>query len=282
MNKLLTANWIRLKKNKLFWTIAICSVFATFDNIFPILANTYNDTITAIHLLYSTTPLIGLMTALMTAMFIGTEYHDGTMRSKFICGQSRTMVYLAHLLTCFFVTVFFWLLTILTTLIIGIPLSGLPDRLSSALPQLFLFGLIGLLLCAVYASICTLIAMLIHNRSYALIVGMLLAFVFLIAGSYCESRLNEPEYYYDYELLYVAEDGMQTVLPSEPMKNPYYLDENARRFVAFLYDFLPGGQAVQIADLNVAHKALLPLYSIGITGAVTFAGLSFFRKKDLR
>ncbi|MCM1537260.1 MAG: ABC transporter permease [bacterium] len=280
MHKLLTANWIRLKKNKLFWAIAICAVFATYLNIFPALANIYNNT-TAIHLLYNMTPPIGLMTALMTAMFIGTEYHDGTMRNKFICGQSRTTVYLAHLLTCFFATVFFWLLTILTTLIVGIPLSGLPDHLSSALPQLFLFGLIGLLLCAVYAALCTLLAMLIHNRSFALISVMILTFLLLFFGMYCQSRLLEPEYYVDYEYWITAE-GTADIVPGELIKNPLYLTGIKRQLLTFCYDFLPGGQAVQIADLNVPHPCQCILYSIGITGAVTLAGLYFFKKKDLR
>lgn len=294
MNKLLTANFIRLKKSKLFWVIVIGLVLVTCMG----LVNTYDynqelirihtsmaesafEPTTALHFLYQLTPLLGLVTAFMTVLFIGTEYHDNTMRNKFICGQSRTKVYLANLLTCFLITVLFWLLPVLTTLIVGVPLLGMPDLSSAALLQLFVFGIIGLLLCAVYATICTLLSMLIHNRSYALISAAILALILLFLGSYCESRLGEPEYYSDYEF-WIAEDGTQNIVPAEPIKNPLYLDGNARRFWTFCYDFFPGGQAIQIADLNVDHPHQCMLYSLFLTGAGTIAGLYFFKKKDLK
>lgn len=294
MNKLLTANFIRLKKSKLFWIITVFNIVMSCVSI----ANTYdyNQSLieyhegmtdsafvptTALHLLYNFTPLIGLISAFMLAFFIGTEYHDNTMRNKLICGQSRVKVYLANLLICFLITTLFWLLPILMVLMVGIPLLGMPKLTTAALAQLLVFAVIGLLICAVYASLFTLISMLIHNRSYALICGVVLAIVLLFAGSFCESRLSEPEYYTDYSLIF-TEDGTQQVVLSEPVKNPMYLGENARRLVTFLYDFLPGGQTIQIANLNVANEPLLILYSIGIAGVSTFVGVYFFKKKDLK
>lgn len=294
MNKLLTANLIRLKKSKLFWITSAFTIIYTWFN----LVSHYETNrrlsawhegmedsafvpATAMHVLYDMVPLLGLLAAFMIAVFIGTEYHDNTMRNKLICGQSRANVYLVNLLTCFLTIIIFYLLPILMVLLIGIPLLGMPKMTSAAVLQLVLFGMIGLLISMVYASICTLIGMLVHNRSYSLMVCMLFALVFLMAGSFCESRLDEPEYFADYSFS-INEDGTQSILPSEPIKNPSYLEGNARRFVAFLYDFLPGGQAIQIASLNVAHNALLPLYSIGIIGVSTLAGLAFFKRKDLK
>lgn len=294
MSKLLAANFIRLKKSKLFWIIAVFNIVASCASII----NTYDynqelidahagmtdfafTPTTAMHLLYNFTPLLGLMVSLMLAIFLGTEYHDNTMRNKLICGQSRSKVYLANLLTCFSITLFFWLLPILMVLILGIPLLGMPALTSAILTQLLVFGMIGLFLCAVYASLCTLIGMLIHNRSYSLSVGIVLAISLLIFGSYCESRLEEPEYYSDYMFSF-TEDGTQNISSSELIKNPYYLEGNARRIYTFLYDFLPGGQTIQIANLHVAHPYLLLLYSLGMTGGLTLAGLYFFEKKDLK
>lgn len=294
MNKLLAANFIRLKKSKLFYLILAFTILSTCLS----LINNYETNrqleawhagmedsafvpTTAMHLLYNMTPVLGLLAAFMIAMFIGTEYHDNTMRNKLICGQSRSRVYLANLLTCVFITMLFYLIPVLMTLVIGIPLLGMPHVTSASLLQLLVFGVIGLLISVVYASIFTLAAMLLHNRSYALISCTILAMTLLIFGTFCNSRLEEPEYYSSYELG-LTEDGTQTVLPTEPVKNPLYLDDSARQVVTFLYDFLPGGQTIQIADLHVTRPYLLMLYSIGIVAISTAAGFCFFSKKDLR
>ncbi|MDE5818178.1 MAG: ABC transporter permease [Lachnospiraceae bacterium] len=291
MSKLLTANFMRLKKSKLFWII---SAFTAVINYFGLvdaydmnkkLANWHAgmedsafEPTTAMHVLYSLTPILGLLAALMIAIFIGTEYHDNTMRNKLICGQPRGRVYLANLLTCIFIAVLFYLIPVVITLAVGIPLLGVPHVTPASLLQLLLFGIIGLLLSTVYASLCTLIGMLVHNRSFSLLTAILLTFGFLICGMFCSSRLEEPEYYFDYEFIFM-EDGSH---PSEPLKNPHYLEGNARLLVQFLYDFLPSGQAIQISNLDVAHPYRLLLYSLGITGASTLTGLTFFKKKDLK
>lgn len=294
MNKLLTANFMRLKKSKLFWIIsaftAVISYFALVDayDTNKRLADWHKEMAdsafvptTAMHILYHLTPILGLLAAVMIAIFIGTEYHDNTMRNKLICGQPRVRVYLANLLTCIFIAVLFYLIPVVITLAVGIPLLGMPHVTSASLLQLFLFGIIGLLLSAAYASLCTLIGMLVHNRSFSLLVGIFLTIGLLICGTFCNSRLDEPEYYSDY-VFSMRSDGSQEISASEPIKNPYYLEGNARQLVQFLYDFLPGGQAIQISDLDVAHPYLLMLYSLGITGVSTLAGLAFFKKKDLK
>lgn len=293
MRKLLTANFMRLKKSKLFWIIsaltAVCSYFGLVDAYETNkklaawhggMADSAFVPTTAMHMLYNLTPIIGLLTAVMIAIFIGTEYHDNTMRNKLICGQPRGRVYLANLLTCIFIAVLFYLIPVVMALVVGIPLLGMPHVTSASLLQLLLFGIIGLLLSTVYASMCTLIGMLVHNRSFSLLTGILLTIGLLICGTFCSSRLEEPEYYFDYAFI-IMEDGSHPS-SSEPIINPYYLEGNARQLVQFLYDFLPGGQAIQISNLDVAHPYLLLLYSLGITGASTLAGLAFFKKKDLK
>lgn len=285
MSKLLAANFIRLKTSTLFYIIAVFQIVAACINI----KSTYDfnqigrTPTTAMAILYNVTPLLGLIVSLMLAIFLGTEYHYNTMRNKLICGQSRIKVYLANLLTCFLITVFFWLLPILTVLILGIPLLGMPALTSAALTELLVCGMIGLFLCAVYASLCTLIGMLVHNRAYSLAIGIVLAISLLIFGSFCKSRLEEPEYDYGY-VVTTTEDGTPAIEEGGTFwtKNPYYLDENARRIYTFLYDFFPGGQAIQIAELHVANEYLLLFYSLGITGISTFAGLYFFNKKNLK
>ncbi len=295
MSKLLIANLTRLKKSRLFWMI--CAL--TFAFVVYQIISTYHYTqemikqhegmveaaffsTSALHMIYTFTRMLGLESALMIAMLIGTEYHDNTLRNKLICGQPRKTVYLANLLTCFGITAVFWLIPVLTTLAVGVPLLGLPEMTVSSGLMLITYAFVGLLLCAVNAAICTLIAMLVHNRSYALISCLAAAAVLLFAGAFCQSRLNEPELVSGIEMSYAA-DGTPTLTESDKLEpNPFYVSGTPRQIMTFLYDLLPGGQACQLSDLDIAHPYLLMLYSCLITGAATAAGLVAFGKKDLK
>lgn len=294
MSKLLTANMKRLKKSKLFWIIAAFFVVSTFLS----LLSTYNYEKTleeyhagmqdyaftptpATNLLFSMTPFTGLAAAFMLAIFIGTEYHDNTMRNKLICGQPRTKVYLANLITGFLTTLIFWLLPVLVVVCAGIPMLGTGPLTSALLIKIAFSALTGLLLCAAFTTLFTIITMLVHNRSYALISCISLALVLLLMGSICESRLNEPETYADYDVTW-TEDGKEQINVMGEVQNPNYLTGNARRTVAFLYDFLPGGQAIQLTRQKFEHPYRCLLCSFGITTVISAAGIYFFRKKDLK
>lgn len=294
MNKLLTANFFRLKKNKLFRILCVLAflgslimVFDTYDYNRQQL-NRYGDAAaaapsiqTAFHILYNFTPFLGLMAGLMTAMFIGTEYHDNTLRNKLICGQPRTRVYFANLLTGLGITVVLWLLPVLTVLLVGGPLLGFPKLTAASVTLMLIYGAIGLLLCAAHTAVYTLAAMLIHNRSYALMACFVAALLFLFIGSFCEGRLSEPEFTSGVSIT-TDEDGTTSIEPGEPLPNPFYISGNARKCLIFLYDLLPGGQAIQLAQLDVAHPYLLPLYSLAILILATAVGITVFAKKDLR
>lgn len=42
---------------------------------------------------------VPLMVSLLTALFIGTDYSDGTMRNKLIAGHVRRKIYVANLIS---------------------------------------------------------------------------------------------------------------------------------------------------------------------------------------
>ncbi len=294
MSKLLIANLKRLKKNKLFWTIAVLFVVCTFFG----LMNTYEyeqtlieahmemedssfTPTTATDLLFQMSSFIGLASAFMLAIFIGTEYHDNTMRNKLICGQSRVTVYFANFFTSLLITLTFWLIPILVILCVGIPLLGTSPMTTALFTKIIVTAAIGFLMCASYTALFTLIAMLVHNRSYSLIGCISLALVLLFMGSMCESRLSEPETYPDYESTF-TEEGLQQILVMEDIPNPMYLTGFSRQVVTFLYDFLPGGQSFQLLRNRFEHPLLCLIYSMGITGVTSLAGIYFYRKKDLK
>ncbi len=163
MSKLLIANLKRLKKNKLFWTIAVLFVVCTFFG----LMNTYEyeqtlieahmemedssfTPTTATDLLFQMSSFIGLASAFMLAIFIGTEYHDNTMRNKLICGQSRVTVYFANFFTSLLITLTFWLIPILVILCVGIPLLGTSPMTTALFTKIIVTAAIGFLYCTLH------------------------------------------------------------------------------------------------------------------------------------
>lgn len=50
--------------------------------------------------LFEGLPLMGLVSAIFTSLFIGSEYSDGTIRNKLVVGHSRMRIYLANLIVC--------------------------------------------------------------------------------------------------------------------------------------------------------------------------------------
>lgn len=104
--------------------------------------------------------------------------------------------------------------------------------------QVLLFTLAVFVLAIAFASIFTLISMLNHNKAITAVVCILLAFLLLFAGAQFNKMLNEPETNMG---LMMTDNGQEY----QEIPNPNYLEGGERKVVQFLYDFVPGGQALQ-------------------------------------
>ena len=131
MHKLLHANALRLRKSKCFWLgILFCVLMGGSSPLMSYIdMKTVQERYDAyiIHLdggCFSIAVFIGIMAAIFAALFIGTEYSDGTMRNKIIVGRTRPAIYLANLLTVVGATTL-WLVTYFALyLAVGVPLLG--------------------------------------------------------------------------------------------------------------------------------------------------------------
>ena len=63
--------------------------------------------------------LAALLVPVVTVLFVNTDYHDGTIRSKLAVGHSRAAVYLANLLVSAFAGLFYFALHLLVALPVG-------------------------------------------------------------------------------------------------------------------------------------------------------------------
>ena len=94
--------------------------------------------------------LIRILTSILVSLFIGTDYHDGTIRNKLICGASRTSVYLSNFITMASCGIFLVLMGYAVALGLGLPLFGSFEMPVSAVLAL---SLISILFTLAYVSI---------------------------------------------------------------------------------------------------------------------------------
>ena len=275
MNKLLSANFFRLRKNKCFWgSLAFMFVIGIAS---PLLR--YRDMKQSGYInnldngFFMCALFIGIILAVFCSLFIGTEHNDGTIRNKIIVGQKRETIYLSNMVTCSIIAITMCIVFFVPYLGVGIPLLGF---FVADMKMIVMIGVTVLVLSVTFASIFTLIAMLSQNKALITAVCILLSFGLLFAGAMCNRMLDAPKTILAYS---IGENGKNT---AQEMENPKYLDGTKREIMQFFYDVNPGGQAIQCSTMQVVNLTRLPIYSLVIVILTTGAGVWIFKKKDLK
>ncbi|MDE7242693.1 MAG: ABC transporter permease, partial [Oscillospiraceae bacterium] len=193
MRKLLAANLARMKKTVLFWgTLLLEIAFALFRVWTSCQDKKTGYEITTDELLFSYILVTGLVMAVFISMFLGTEYHDGTIRNKFVAGHSRAAVYFANLAVVFIACLLFTAAYLITALLGGILVFGFPTMSASVLLTVFLGTLVT---SAAFCALYTLIAMNCSHKATSAIVCVLLFFGLLCASTYLFAMLDaQPEH----------------------------------------------------------------------------------------
>ncbi|MCI8693291.1 MAG: ABC transporter permease subunit [Lachnospiraceae bacterium] len=275
MTKLLSANFLRLKKNKVFWggliLMAAWGIFMPVKLHMDAAEMNYADRVE--DGFFACAMFVGIITAVFCSLFIGTEYNDGTMRNKIIVGGKRSAIYLAGAAVSCVAGLAMCAAYLLPYLCVGMPLMG---AFSAPGEAVFLTTLTVLLLAAALSSVFTCIAMVCQNKAATAVICILLAFGALMSGMILNQMLEAPPMHTNYSL---DENGEMSSY-DEP--NPKYLVGMKREIVQTLYDINPGGQAFQCAGMTAMNPLRLPLYSLGIIVLATGAGCALFRKRDLK
>lgn len=278
MSKLLSANIMRLWKEKVFW-IVIAVVF-TLGAIIPIsikISEIRLGVYNSIDPVFGQFAMfIGIVLAIFCSFFVGEEYSDGTIRNKIICGKKRVDIYLANFVTSTLVSLMLCIAFFLPYLGIGIPLIGSFNMEKEIVFWLFLTVIF---LSIAFASIYNLISMLSTSKAVTASVCILLTFLFLYMGFQFKGMLNQPEIIdgtaYD-------ENGV-AYKEVEDFPNPEYLQGGERQVVQFLFNLNPGGQVAQcVGRGTVGDLSQLPIYSLGVILITTGIGVFVFNKKDLK
>lgn len=276
MRKLLSANFSRLWKDKLFWlcmgTMLIYSVVymlngcrqATID------LSEYSYSIDEYYFHFGLS--IGIFCAVFSSMFFGTEYSDGTIRNKIVVGHTRINIYIANLITAFTATLLMMLVWLLGALV-GIPTLGVWKM---GIQNLLVYLLIAVMFVAAFSAIFTVVNMLSANKSVTVVISILLIFGLLIFTSMIYNSLSQPEVISGVQ---ITANGMEM---SEPAPNPNYVSGVIRKIYEFMVDFLPTGQGLKMWQLEISNPVRMLISSIVITLLTTLGGIYVFKRKNLK
>ncbi len=276
MRKLLSANFFRLWRDKIFWAGCIFMFcFGAFS-----VCTRYRDAV-QLHidvppfeaLFFIYIEIIGCLAAIFCTMFFGAEYGDGTIRNKLIVGCRRTDIYLSGWVVSFTAALLMCVCFLLSYSTLGAFLLGNPAMKTG---DLLLCLLVSVFTVAAYVSIYHMLSTMITQKAYSVILCILLYLLLTVLAVVIINRLNAPEFI---EVRSLAADGTLTTA-AEP--NPKYLQPDARKLYQFFLDFQPLGQAMQLGTCSVIHPWLMIALSAAVSAAATAVGVFALKKKDIK
>ena len=245
MRNLLSAGFARLWRSKVFWLSCAFLAAATVSSVWTRYSDGfyYLDTAFMYYVLF-----IAILIPLVCALFIGTDYADGTIRNKLICGHSRGSLYLSNLIVCSAASLIMCTFAVVPGLCVGLPLLG---GFTMDPVKTFLFFICVYTLSLVWTALFTLLAMLVSNRTVAVVAALLLSLTLLAAGANLNDPADVPE-------------------------------GRVRDTIQFLSDSTPGGQTLQLVNQRAERPEVLMAYDAVLFALSTGAGLLLFRRKDLK
>lgn len=271
MRKLLRANLSRLVRSRLLWLcIAAACLFSLI--VMSSISTDGADVPPLDKALPETFPFLALIEAVFVSLFLGAEYQDGTLRNKLIVGHTRLHVYLAALTTSCAGSLLIaggWALSAAY----GVCRFG---WFVSPAGTLALSALLCAMITVANAALLTLLALLVTNRAYGAVAAILLTLGLLVLSSSLYGVLCEPELSSN---IVSTGDGFEF---TEPMPNPAYVSGWRRAVYQFAVDVLPAGQAILLANQELARPVLSLCGSAGIVLLTALAGVACFRRKDLK
>ncbi len=132
--------------------------------------------------------LAALLVPVVTVLFVNTDYHDGTYRSKLSVGHSRAAVYLANLLVSALAGLFYFALHLLVALPVGYAGGGTfmldPGELAVRMGA-------SILVLLSLTAITVAVSMLMTHRAVTVVVIIMMALL-LDGASLLENCLAQP------------------------------------------------------------------------------------------
>ena len=275
MRNLLSAGFARLWRCKTLWLSCAFLAGSTVISVWTRYSNSvqYDYHTNLDHAFVNYVLFISIFIPIVCALLIGTEFANGTIRNKVVCGHGRGSVYLSNLIVCSAASLIMCTAAVAPGLALGLPLLG---GFAMGTTRAAFFFLAAYALSLAWTALFTALTMLVSNRTISVVAAILLSLALLMAGSYLEGRLEAAPTLQEFA---ITVNGESIV---EEYPNPAYVPEGpARDTLQFLSDFTPGGQTVQ--HLKTADRPeVLIAYDAVLYVLFTAAGLFLFRRKDIK
>lgn len=286
MDKLLKAEFYRLKKDKVFLifiiitiALALFTLYKYFDGLRELIA--LDRIITEYLYMY-----FGIFIAFFVSIIVGKEYTEGFIRNKIITGHKRTSIYLANLILCVVAGIIANLVYTTIVFFIGTKLFGTLQILS--LQKIITYSS---LIIIVYCTIYNLITMLCKDSSVSLVTCIIVYIIMFVVMMFISTKLMEKPF------TKITKYNMQGDIEfySEDV-NPNYPGETAMNIYKVINYLLPTGQAsvlqnacTEILDfdeeqINERNQYLsqMPIYAIFEIVFLNIVGIFLFERQELK
>lgn len=214
-----------------------------------------------------------LFISIFAALFLGTDYSNGTIRNKLVIGHTRSEIYFSNLISTAAGGLMLMAAEWLVVLVTGLCLGG---ETGMEAEELMLKMLICVSAVIAVSALFTLLGMLLASKSTIVTITLVSTFALIIGAAMIEALLAEPEYVTNYVI--VNDGGTHT----ESKPNPLYVSGVKRDIMMAVNDVLPSGQMMQMEIGSLRSAELMPLYSLGVLAVTTAIGAAVFRRKDLK
>lgn len=260
MSRLLTANFARLVRSKIFYVMEIfmigyslCLYLDTYYSyvVEPSRHLSGARTVENWNLFFFNEILaIGVILAIFITFYIGVEYSDGTIRNKITAGHSRRSIYLANLITCYTAGIVACATYSVASLILGLVLMG-----RETVERLWKPGqgiVVLLFIVLAYTALFVGIAMTDSNKTRVGVISLLFSFIILAGGMVVCMRLE------------MREEG-----------------ENLG-FYEKMEIVLPAAQALYVVDDTKEYSVKQPLGMFAVAAVSTGIGVWVFKRQDIK
>lgn len=277
MFKLLSANFSRLWKEKMFWLafafMTIGSTCFSWMSYNTALRNTGQQFYVE-DMMFNMLPMMGFVFVFFISMRLGTEFDEHTIRNKLVVGYNRTQVYFAEYITCFIGSLVLMAVMLLFSGLSGYILFG---QFQMEWMEVLFLIICCVLMASVFSALSVGICMNVRSKATSLVVSLIVLFTIVLLASFCINALAEEQTTYSY--VSISMDGVQF---GDIVDNPAYVDGVQRTVYEFIADVLPTGQAIQLNNLEHERSNRWPMLSVIMLFIVTVAGYLPFRKGDIR
>ncbi|MDE5616709.1 MAG: ABC transporter permease subunit, partial [Clostridia bacterium] len=206
-------------------------------------------------------------------IIIGADFNNGIARTKILSGHRRSKIYASNLITSFVIAAAINAVYLLMFIAIALPIFA---KITISASDAVWLILDGTLMLFAYSAIITMIVTISKNTTAATIICFSLLFIGMILFQYLNNLISQPPMI---ENVYINDLGE---VVSEIVPNSNMPSKAAKAFYQFLVDLFPSGQSLQLATGADYNNWQMALYSLGIIGATTGAGMIAFNKTDIK